>query len=274
MNYIDTSQISDPLKQQPFLGASLQFLQNAGREMVKGICRSRIGEGLYSISNTNGIVIAGCVSSSGGDVYSDGFIFFDDELYYFPGATGVLAFAPSAIFVESLTNDGTIDPITFSDLSTGSVHKIKRLVLQAGASGTGAFDLTDLLRKDLQQIAISTFTTSSGSEADITGATYTTPAGTRNYKIFFIAEVNGTGLATSVTGVIIRLKQAGSTIKTITPRSIDSDTTTQVTKQAILHYIVTGVAGGTTFKLTAERTTSGNQEISGGVFVLEEFSEQ
>jgi hypothetical protein len=273
MNYIDTSQISDPSKQQPFLGASLLFLQNANREMVKGICRSHIGEGLYSVSNTNGIVIAGCVSSSGGDVYGDGFIFFDDELYYFPGTTGVLAFAPAAIFVGSLTNDPTIDPIEFSDGSSGSVHKIKRLVLQAGTSGAGAFDLTDLLRKDLQQISVSTFTTSSGSEVDITGATYTTPVGTRNYKIRFYCEVVPSSLLTSQAGATIKLYQGVSAIRTVNSCGPGDG----VSLPRYINYVeiyVTGVTGGTTFKLTATRNTSNNQSIERGLFVLEEFSGQ
>jgi hypothetical protein len=271
MNYIDTTQISDPSKQQPFLGASLTFLQNANREIFKGVCRQVIGEGLYAVAGSNGIVVSGCVSSGGGNVLSDGFIFFDDELYYFAGATGILAMAPTAVFVESLTNEPTIDPIEFSDGSTGSVHKIKRLVLQAGTSGTGAFDLADLLRKDFQQITVATFTTASGSETDITGATYTTPVGTRSYRITFSAEVAGGSLVSSVTGAIIRLKIGGSTVRTITPKAIDSDTVSQCNKPATLYYVAENVAAGSIIKLTVERSSSNNQSISNGLFVLEQI---
>ena len=273
MNIIDTSLISDPSKQQPFLGGSLAFLQNASKEMVTAICRGLMGEGNYTLSTTKGVIISGCKITAGGDTISSGYIYFNGELYYMAGATGMLAYSGVPV-VTALNSYLSPDPITFSDLSTGNVHQQRRLQVGDNLSGSGLFDLADIITPFLKtQIVVSTFTTSAGSEQDVTGATFTTPStGTRNYKITFTGDNYGAAATVTVTGATYKLKQAGSTVHTINPTGITGDGATAARIPVAMVKILTDVPASTIIKITATRNTSGNQTIENGNFIIEELS--
>jgi hypothetical protein len=273
MNIIDTSLITDPSKQQPFLGGSLAFLQNASKEIVTGICRGIMGEGNYTLTTIYGVIISGCKITGAGATISSGYIYFDGEIYYFAGQTGMLAYSNVPVFT-ALNSYISPDPITFSDNSTGSVHQQRRLQIVDAVSGTGLFDLANIITPFLKtQIIVSTFTTSSGSEQDVTGATFTTPStGTRNYKITFTGDNYGAAATVTVTGATYKLKQAGSTVHTINPTGITGDGATAARIPVAMVKILTDVPASTIIKITATRNTSGNQTIENGNFIIEELS--
>lgn len=135
MNKIDTSQIVDPGKLQPFLGPSLEFLQQATSEAIKGVCYGLIGD---SYSSLVGYVLYGVINSPAA-VVSFGYIFFNNEIYHFPGITNYNTFSNTGVFVALNTN-GTADPITFTDGTTGNVHNVRKLTLVDQANGTGLFN--------------------------------------------------------------------------------------------------------------------------------------
>lgn len=140
MNKIDTSQIVDPGKLQPFLGPSLEFLQDATAEAIKGVCYNLIGD---SYSSLVGYVLYGVINSPAA-VVSFGYIFFNNEIYHFPGITNKNTFVNSGVFVALNTN-GTADPITFTDGTTGNVHNVRKLTLVDQANGTGLFNFSSIV---------------------------------------------------------------------------------------------------------------------------------
>ena len=144
MNNIKTTDVVDPSILQPFTAQSLTFLQEATREAIAGLSYAAAGFDYLSTGST-GVAIAGCNLTAGGNTMSYGYIFHSDELFFFPGASGILAMAPTAIFTLNETNSGYADPVQFTDLVNRNVHKVRRLQLVAGVGGSGLFDLSALI---------------------------------------------------------------------------------------------------------------------------------
>lgn len=140
MDKIDTSQIVDPGKLQPFLGPSLEFLQDATAEAIKGICYNLIGE---SYSASVGYVLYGVINSPAA-VVSFGYIFFNNELYHFPGINNYNTYSNAGVFIALNTN-GSADPITFSDNTTGNVHNVRKLTMADQVNGSGLFNYSALV---------------------------------------------------------------------------------------------------------------------------------
>lgn len=223
MNNIDTSLIIDPTRQQPFLGGSLAFLQNANKETVKGICRSIMGDAKYGSASLNGVAMVGCKFSSNLDTIFEGFIFFNDELFYFGGKSGLNAFSNIPVFVLDSTYLSP-DPITFSDGTTGNVHNQRRLKVVDQATGTGLFDASTLVYVNSNEgtnISSGSFVTTSASPVNVTGFSYTTPKGltgmTRNFRLRVVGQVYITLAFPNVNGAYIELyNSTTSTILTYT----------------------------------------------------------
>jgi hypothetical protein len=189
MEVISISQISDPNKQQPFTGLSLEFLQNALRKDDAGIIETLVTKIVGSYSLTVPYVISGCVVTDSNKDVTAGKIFYGGKFYE---TTSVNGTTNVARFILTKTQDATADPVTFSDSSTGSVHDIYKYVPTDVASG-GDFIATDLVRldsvtaKEYANIysAASFNVNNSGGYNNFTSMTYTTPndGTTRNYII-------------------------------------------------------------------------------------------
>ena len=136
MNKIITTYVVDPLVQQPFTADSLDFLQDANKEMIKAYALSVIGK----IYDTTKYYIISGLYNYGTHQLTEGYVFHDGELYYCPGKSTTTAFTniPVLTFVET---SAAFDPVTFSDASTHSVHKIRRFIISDAVSGSGAVDL-------------------------------------------------------------------------------------------------------------------------------------
>jgi hypothetical protein len=205
MEVISISQISDPNKQQPFTGLSLEFLQNALRKDDAGIIEALVTKIVGSYSLTVPYVISGCVVTDSNKDVTAGTIFYGGKFYE---TTAVNGATNVARFIKTKTQDATADPVTFSDASTGSVHDIYKYVPTDTASG-GDFIATDLVYLSstssviAQQITLASQSTSSATYVDMTGLTYTTPNDglTRKYKFTLIGDAELSAAAGTTAGV-------------------------------------------------------------------------
>lgn len=187
MEEISISQITDPNKQQPFTGYSLQFLQNALRKDDAGIIEALVTKIVGSYSLTVPYVITGCVVTDSGKDVTAGTLFYGGKFYE---TTSVNGTTNVARFIKTKSQDVTADPITFSDSTTGNVHDIYKYVPTDIATG-GDFTSSNLVYLNAtssviaQEISLASQTTTSASYVDMTGLTYTTPNDgiTRKFKL-------------------------------------------------------------------------------------------
>jgi len=273
-NNIYTSAIVDPTKQQPFLGGSLAFLQNATKEMIAGACRSLMGETKYGLSP--GKAMTGCTFNSTLNTIFEGFIFYGDELYYFAGQSGLNAYVNIPVVVLDDTSLSP-DPITYSDGSTGSVHRQRRLKVVDQVSGSGLFDLKDMIYVNSNNgtdALLASFSTAGAGETDVPGATYTTPKGllgmTRNFKFTFRGDMSyGSGLAE---GYLFKLKNATS--GTLLHQSYADIGSAGFTGDvpAVMIFKYANVPAGNTIKITATRQTTVNTAFQNGYWLVEEYN--
>lgn len=137
MNKIDTSQVNDPLVQQPFLATSLAFLQAATQEALNSLAIAMLGDS-YSASLV--YVLFGCVNTGSGSNFSitAGAVFFNGEVYTVPAVSGTLAGGNSLYSAVVVTN-GAPDPTRFSDNSAHNVHNVRQWVIAQAASGSNAY---------------------------------------------------------------------------------------------------------------------------------------
>lgn len=187
MEEISISQITDPNKQQPFTGYSLQFLQNALRKDDAGIIEALVTKIVGSYSLTVPYVITGCVVTDSGKDVTSGTLFYGGKFYE---TTSVNGTTNVARFIKTKSQDITADPVTFSDSTTGNVHDIYKYVPTDVATG-GDFTSSNLVYLNAtssviaQEISLASQTTTSASYVDMTGLTYTTPNDgiTRKFKL-------------------------------------------------------------------------------------------
>jgi hypothetical protein len=282
MNIIDTSLISDPSKQQPFLGGSLAFLQNSSKEMIVGICRSIMGETLYANASTVAVVMSGCTFNSTLDTIFNGYIFFNGELYYFPGKVGLNAFAIAPVVTLNTTYLSP-DPITFSDSSTGSVHAQRRLQCVDATLGSGLFNLKDMVyvsQNTGTSAFLGSYSTSGSTQENVTGATFTTPKGltgmTRKYIITFFGNVQYYILNGAAAGckLAIRNSTTSTDLAANFVDSIGTAGTAGLTLQTPFSIqIKATLAQNTTIVGTIQRTGSVNNPLQNGYWLVEEYND-
>lgn len=206
MDYIKTSDVSDPNIQQPFTALSLAFLQNASKEAIRGLVYNMIGEYLYgSVSPSTGVVISGCTKAGAGNTIFYGWIFFNGELYYFPGASGLNSFLFTPVFVLDEYADVTIDPVEFSDTISRDVHKIRRLKVVDQLSGTGLFDMSTMGRL-LNGTQLTCTSTSTTTSATVTGSSFTTPNRVCSLEIHYTGRVKVTADGTNTNSGLVKIR--------------------------------------------------------------------
>lgn len=229
MNKIITTDVVDPLVQQPFTADSLDFLQDANKEMIKAYALSVIGK-IYD--TTKYYVISG-LDSYGTHQYTEGYVFHDGELYYCPGKSNTTLFVNTPV-LNLVESNAPFDPVIFSDNTSHSVHKIRRFVMIDASSGSGTVDLSACILID-KSITYSTtlkaydgpgnevlggFTGSSfgyvqykikGNEVEvlITGQSFVIASGVRKLSFScpsFLAGLNVSGVA------VVAIQQGGTSV--------------------------------------------------------------
>lgn len=135
MKILDVTPISASA-QMPIKKGTLQFLQDAYKEVINAILRGTIG-GSYSASTY--YILHGCVNSGAGSNYviSAGAIFLNGEIYLVDAVTftttGGQVPVMNIVTTQYTTN---ADPVTFTDGVAYNVHDIRKIAISAGtASG-------------------------------------------------------------------------------------------------------------------------------------------
>lgn len=146
MDKIDVSLITDPNVQQPFLGGSLEFLQDSFKEGLSAFLASQHEVSTLAYCVHSGIrnsVAAPDANTTGGFV---SILMATDvwEVFYVPPTILTAGGGQVAVINYDTAGFDAIDPVTFSDGSTHSVHQVRRLKIESAVSGTGLFDLSDV----------------------------------------------------------------------------------------------------------------------------------
>jgi hypothetical protein len=121
----------------------MKFWQDATKEQLANMVQMMIGD---VIDNTTPYCLFGCVKSTGGSPfsYTQGAIYFNGEIYDFP-AIASIAIADTDVCTITVTNDGTADPLKFTDTVSRNVHNHRDIVLSDAATGTGDFDFSETI---------------------------------------------------------------------------------------------------------------------------------
>ena len=171
MNRIITTDIVDPLIQQPFTGLSLDFIQNNTAKLIEMVVASKIG---YTYSAGVPYAIFGANRSTTGNVYV-GYILFGGEVYYTGGVGGVSGFTNVPVGHISITNDLAADPVIFTDAVSRNVHNHRVITWTDAVSGTGDFDAADIV------VLYSTQTERNNQCEVVAGSVYTNGAATTGF---------------------------------------------------------------------------------------------
>lgn len=128
MKNINTGFVVDPTIQQPFTTKSLDFLQRNSKEMIYAICRNLVTMSgrTYSFSTPYYISQNDIASFT-----SDGYIFFNGELFIMTENTASLDYA-----IVDTTADATYDPLLFTDNVNRNVHNNRYLTFTSTALGS------------------------------------------------------------------------------------------------------------------------------------------
>lgn len=179
MNNIDTSQIVDPNVEQPFLGGSLAFLQNATKESIANVVIGMIGKN-YSTSTV--YILYGCVRSgtadggTGNTSITAGAVFYNGEVFTVQAQT--VALVANNLYGAIGITPISPDPVTFSDGSSHNVHLQRQFTMSTTNTGklfnnwVNMFDVTTITNPTVSGTG-GTFTASGNLDYYIVGQTIT-----------------------------------------------------------------------------------------------------
>jgi hypothetical protein len=215
--------------QLPIKKGTIKFLQDAHKETVISLVKAMVGS---SYSNLTLYVLFGCVDSGSGLSHniSEGAIVILDEIYQIDAVAFTSASGEVPILnflVQQYTTDA--DPVTFTDLSVHNVHNIRKYEIVSGASGSGAFDFSTLVRPVFD---IATETARAVAREDLLAASLIDirSAWTEDNNNSYVTVYGGT--VTNVTNTFLRYKQIGKTM--MISFSFNCSNTTAPTGFAIL----------------------------------------
>lgn len=141
---LDVSPISD-VAQMPVKKGTLQFLQDAHKETASNILLALVGS---AFDGTKMYVLWGCVNTGVYPAYniSAGAVWYLGEVYPFDGASFSVTGADVAVVKLDVTQYTTnADPVTFTDAVARDVHDIRKVTIEAGATGSGLQDFSAVI---------------------------------------------------------------------------------------------------------------------------------
>lgn len=144
MNKLDTSQAT-ATKGQPFLSTSLNFMQEGLREAI-GMTLNFLDNEYTGEANYKGRVLKGLTQA--GNIIANGYVAYVRNGYWevcFVTGADITGYVGVPTMVADDTNDLTIDPITFSDSTTGNVHSERRYKIQDSNVGAGLVNYSDFI---------------------------------------------------------------------------------------------------------------------------------
>jgi hypothetical protein len=133
----------------PLKSGSLDHLQSAYREDELDMIQMLIAQNDTEVNPAAlpARIMYGCRFNSGTGAISIGCVVYGDEIFRAVAQTVVLGFGQVVVgnITTTYATATNYDPVIFSDGTSNNVHEIRRIVWSAGASGSGDFDLDDLL---------------------------------------------------------------------------------------------------------------------------------
>ncbi|KAA2242812.1 hypothetical protein F0L74_09800 [Chitinophaga agrisoli] len=150
MRKVDVSPITTSIG-MPIKAGTLTHLQSAYQEAI-----SALGAALAGSTYDSGkvYILTGCRNSGSGSSYviSAGAVFYGGEVYLVDPASFTISNPNVAVGVVTTTffADAVADSVQFTDGVLRNVHQIRKIVLKAGLSGSGAgnfVDFVDVTRK-------------------------------------------------------------------------------------------------------------------------------
>lgn len=153
MKTIDNSYITSTAL-QPFKKGTWSHLQSAYQEVFAAILTGNTA-GLGTPSTTVYVIYGCLVSISGGNyTVSAGAVYYNGKVYLMDakGSTAVPSGGNTYVCNIKTTyfTDPTADPVTMTDGSTPNVHKIEKVEIEAGASGSGIADYANFVGMPLE----------------------------------------------------------------------------------------------------------------------------
>lgn len=260
MNKLDVSQAT-ATKAQPLLSTSFDFFQEGIRNTLSMLGKANSGK--YNLDNGKYIVLYG-LERVGNDIYAGAlYSISDGEIYNVDGASGVNLYSNAIVIATNYTNDPSLDPITFADGTTGSVHKVRSLQIVDAVSGTGMVDYADViyLHTDGDYDNTISHATSSSSVEYPTGSAYTTPAyGKRCYVVSFHGDVAYT-TSGATQGATIDIRNAG--VAVATARTNHGTSIGNVVVPISIQAIVEDVPTSTVLTCSVQRAGTNNATLTG-----------
>lgn len=131
----------------PIQSKTVKYLQDSYTEMTVSLAKGIIG---VSYNPSLHYAVMGCINYGTGSTYdiSEGLILSGNTLYYVP-ASGIFTVAGANVPVCTITTTylSGVDPVTFIGTTNSyNIHEDKRIIIAGGASGSGTFDYSSLIR--------------------------------------------------------------------------------------------------------------------------------
>lgn len=148
MKTIDNSFISSTAL-QPFKKGTWSHLQSAYQEVIEAIMRGQAA-GLGTPSSSVYVIYGCLVTISGGNyTVSAGAVYYNGKVYLMDakGSTAVPSGGNTYVckIKDTYYTDATADPVEFTDGNTHNVHKIEKVEIEAGTSGSGIANYADFI---------------------------------------------------------------------------------------------------------------------------------
>jgi len=166
MKTIDNSYITSTAL-QPFKKGTWSHLQSAYQEVFAAMLSGNAA-GLGTPSTTVYVIYGCLVTISGGNyTVSAGAVYYNGKVYLMDakGSTAVPSGGNTYVCNIKTTyyTDATADPVTFTDGNTHNVHKIEKVEIESGASGSGISDYSAFMGMPLSTGAYLTLSSWAGS---------------------------------------------------------------------------------------------------------------
>lgn len=144
MKRLNLSPITDAAQLRLKAG-SIEFIQTAAKEAIGSLARQVIGA---TYSEAVPYILQGCVNTGTGSNYviSAGSVLYGGEVYQVDAVSFTVTGANIPVLNIVTTNDEVLDPVTLTDSSTANVHKVSKVVISAGLSGSGLSDYSSTIK--------------------------------------------------------------------------------------------------------------------------------
>lgn len=275
MRKIDTTQVIDPTSQQPFTVKSLEFLQNAIREAIGVNARAIIGS-IYDATKVYAFTGLG----QSGNIISNGYVFYNGEVYSITGAD-ITAYSNVPVIKAAVVSDVNYDPIMFSDGVNKNVHFIDYFYIDDGVSASTTYgDYADVIFvNDIRKVtyltpALTAFTSGSSPQF-LSGSEFTGPNYSFNVEIITECDLSVPYSGDGQIGAEINIHNTTLTSNYASHIIVQDNTSTSAGKTRKYRLSgrtrLTGLTAGTQLKVRLQNTGGDSHIFSNNVVRYELF---